>query len=136
MVHVSVSPLCQCERLRTVTMQLWVLGCTHLSLNAPLLAGEVPFPQVYLHSMVRDAHGRKMSKSLGNVIDPLAVLDGITLDELHETLYGEPAPIEAGMTVLTVVPQLCLQQGRTVSSLAVYCISLPCATAFSHALEN
>lgn len=40
--------------------------------------------------MVRDAHGRKMSKSLGNVIDPLAVLDGITLEGLHETLYGEP----------------------------------------------
>ena len=49
----------------------------------------MPFRQVYLHSMVRDAHGRKMSKSLGNVIDPLAVLDGITLDALHETLTGE-----------------------------------------------
>ena len=54
-----------------------------------MAAGEVPFRQVYLHSMVRDAHGRKMSKSLGNVIDPLAVLDGITLQGLHETLYGE-----------------------------------------------
>lgn len=42
-------------------------------------AGEVPFKQVYLHSMVRDAHGRKMSKSLGNVIDPLHVIEGITL---------------------------------------------------------
>lgn len=42
-------------------------------------AGEVPFKQVYLHSMVRDAHGRKMSKSLGNVIDPLNVIEGITL---------------------------------------------------------
>ena len=42
-------------------------------------AGQVPFSQVYLHSMVRDAHGRKMSKSLGNVIDPLHVIEGITL---------------------------------------------------------
>jgi valyl-tRNA synthetase len=41
---------------------------------------------VYLHAMVRDAHGKKMSKSLGNVIDPLHVIEGITLEELHNTL--------------------------------------------------
>lgn len=44
--------------------------------------------QVYLHSMVRDAHGRKMSKSLGNVIDPLHVIEGISLEQLHQTLMG------------------------------------------------
>lgn len=40
-----------------------------------------PFPalQVYLHAIVRDAHGRKMSKSLGNVIDPLDVVHGVSL---------------------------------------------------------
>lgn len=52
------------------------------------LMGEVPFKQVFLHSLVRDAHGRKMSKSLGNVIDPIAVIEGITLEGLHETLLG------------------------------------------------
>ncbi|KAA0194741.1 hypothetical protein HAZT_HAZT000292 [Hyalella azteca] len=47
------------------------------------LLGKLPFKQVYLHAMVRDAHGRKMSKSLGNVIDPMDVIKGITLEELH-----------------------------------------------------
>lgn len=42
--------------------------------------------QVYLHPMIRDAHGRKMSKSLGNVIDPLEVINGITLEGLQKRL--------------------------------------------------
>ncbi len=42
--------------------------------------------QVYLHAMVRDAHGRKMSKSLGNIIDPLDVISGVTLEELQKSL--------------------------------------------------
>ena len=50
------------------------------------LMGEVPFSHVFLHAMVRDAHGRKMSKSLGNVIDPLDVIQGITLDDLQQRL--------------------------------------------------
>ncbi|XP_050684326.1 valine--tRNA ligase isoform X2 [Leptidea sinapis] len=50
------------------------------------LMGKLPFKEVYLHPMVRDAHGRKMSKSLGNVIDPVDVVRGITLEELHALL--------------------------------------------------
>ena len=44
------------------------------------LLKKLPFKEVYLHPIVRDAHGRKMSKSLGNVIDPMDVITGISLE--------------------------------------------------------
>ena len=61
----------------------WVARMVMLGIT---LTGEVPFQQVFLHAMVRDAHGRKMSKSLGNVIDPLDVIEGITLERLQQRL--------------------------------------------------
>ena len=50
------------------------------------LMGVLPFKEVFLHAMVRDAHGRKMSKSLGNVIDPLEVINGVSLADLQAKL--------------------------------------------------
>lgn len=50
------------------------------------MAGKVPFTQVYCHSLVRDSENRKMSKSLGNVVDPLDIIQGIPLQELHNKL--------------------------------------------------
>ncbi|XP_061521173.1 valine--tRNA ligase, mitochondrial [Phycodurus eques] len=48
------------------------------------LTGQLPFKQVLLHSLVRDKHGRKMSKSLGNVINPLDVIHGVSLERLQQ----------------------------------------------------
>lgn len=50
------------------------------------LTGKIPFKEVYCHSLVRDSEGRKMSKSLGNVIDPLDIIAGVELQTLHDKL--------------------------------------------------
>ncbi|KAH0918121.1 hypothetical protein HID58_025781 [Brassica napus] len=62
----------------------WVARMVMLSMK--LSDGVVPFSKVYLHPMVRDAHGRKMSKSLGNGIDPLEVINGESLAGLQTRL--------------------------------------------------
>ncbi|KAG6885779.1 hypothetical protein C0993_009884 [Termitomyces sp. T159_Od127] len=61
----------------------WVARMVLLGIK---LTGQMPFKEVYCHAMIRDAHGRKMSKSLGNVIDPIDVIQGQTLENLHAKL--------------------------------------------------
>ncbi|KAM7190041.1 tRNA synthetases class I (I, L, M and V) domain containing protein [Naviculisporaceae sp. PSN 640] len=61
----------------------WVARMIFLSIK---LTGKVPFSEVFCHSLIRDSDGRKMSKSLGNVIDPLDVIRGIELQALHDKL--------------------------------------------------
>ena len=56
------------------------------------MTGEIPFKNVYLHGMVRDKDRQKMSKSKGNVIDPLGVIDLYGTDALRMALTVGNAP--------------------------------------------
>ena len=67
----------------------WVARMVMMSLG---LTGELPFKDVLLHAIIRDAHGRKMSKSLGNVIDPLEVIEGVTLETMIANLKAGNLP--------------------------------------------
>lgn len=67
----------------------WV---ARMILMSGFLLGDIPFKKVYLHGMVRDAQGRKMSKSLGNTIDPLEMADKYGADATRLSLIIGAAP--------------------------------------------
>lgn len=67
----------------------WVIRMVFSGIEA---MGEVPFKHVYVHGLVRDAQGRKMSKSLGNGIDPLEIIDQYGADALRFMLMNGITP--------------------------------------------
>ena len=67
----------------------WVARMIMMGLEC---AGDIPFHYVYLHGMVRDGQGQKMSRSKGNVIDPLEVIDEYGSDALRFTLLTGSSP--------------------------------------------
>ncbi|KXK10486.1 MAG: Valine--tRNA ligase [Microgenomates bacterium OLB23] len=67
----------------------WVVRMSMIGLYA---TGKVPFTNVYLHGMVRDKKGLKMSKSKGNVVNPLAMVEKYGADALRATLVFQTTP--------------------------------------------
>jgi valyl-tRNA synthetase len=67
----------------------WVARMMMMGLH---FIGEVPFRTVYIHALVRDGRGQKMSKSRGNIIDPLELIDSYGCDALRFTLAALAAP--------------------------------------------
>ena len=67
----------------------WVARMIMMSLE---LTGEIPFSTVYLHGLVRDEKGQKMSKTRGNVIDPIDVMDELGTDALRFTMLVGSTP--------------------------------------------
>jgi len=68
---------------------LWVARMQMMGLA---LMGEVPFPECLVHGIVRDRHGKKMSKSLGNVVDPLIMMDKYGTDAFRFSLVIQAHP--------------------------------------------
>lgn len=64
------------------------------------LTGQLPFSKIFLHGIICDAHGRKMSKSLGNVIAPEDVIQGTTL-KVSLNLYKFYPPTQSHLKLLT-----------------------------------
>ncbi len=65
--------------------------------------GKAPFTEIYLHGLVRDEHGKKMSKTKGNVVDPLIVMDELGTDALRFTLLvGSSAGNDINLSVKKV----------------------------------
>jgi valyl-tRNA synthetase len=89
---------------------LWV---SRMVMMGQYCAGDIPFRDVYIHAMIQDGQGRKMSKSLGNGIDPLVVIDSHGADAMRFTLAQMTTETQ---DIRMPVSQLRLPDGRVVNS--------------------
>ena len=89
---------------------LWV---SRMVMMGQYCVGDIPFSDVYIHAMIQDGQGRKMSKSLGNGIDPLVAIDSHGADAMRFTLASMTTDTQ---DVRMPVAAIELPDGRTVNS--------------------
>ena len=89
---------------------LWV---SRMVMMGQYCVGDIPFSDVYIHAMIQDGQGRKMTKSLGNGIDPLVAIDSHGADAMRFTLASMTTDTQ---DVRMPVAALELPDGRTVNS--------------------
>jgi valyl-tRNA synthetase len=85
---------------------LWV---TRMVMMGQYCAGDIPFKDVYIHAMIQDGEGRKMSKSLGNGIDPLVAINSHGADAMRFTLASMTTDTQ---DIRMPVAQMTLPDGR------------------------
>lgn len=89
---------------------LWI---SRMVMMGQYCAGDIPFGDVYIHAMIQDGLGRKMSKSLGNGIDPLVAIDSHGADAMRFTLASMTTDTQ---DIRMPVEQMKLPDGRTVNT--------------------
>ncbi|MHC4722408.1 MAG: valine--tRNA ligase, partial [Planctomycetota bacterium] len=89
---------------------LWV---SRMVMMGQYCVGDIPFGDVYIHAMIQDGQGRKMSKSLGNGIDPLVAIDSHGADAMRFTLASMTADTQ---DIRMPVEKMKLPDGRTVNT--------------------
>jgi valyl-tRNA synthetase len=89
---------------------LWV---SRMVMMGQYCAGDIPFSDVYIHAMIQDGEGRKMSKSLGNGIDPLVAIDSHGADAMRFTLASMATDTQ---DIRMPVEAMTLPDGRQVNT--------------------
>ncbi len=93
---------------------LWV---SRMVMMGQYCVGDIPFTEVFIHAMIQDGQGRKMSKSLGNGIDPLDIIDSHGSDAMRFTLASMTTQTQ---DVRMPVEQMTTPDGRTLNSSAKF----------------
>ncbi len=93
---------------------LWV---TRMVMFGQYFRGDIPFSQVYIHAMIQDGQGRKMSKSLGNGIDPLDIIASHGADAMRFTLTSMTTETQ---DVRMPVEEMTLPDGRVANTSAKF----------------